>query len=179
MVSALLLVSAPSVAPSLASAAALGAPTVTAASGDARLTLRWTAPPGAVTDYQLSHRVYRPGRRAFSKWATVQLGKSVRARSLRGPNGTLRQFRVRALSRGGPGHFSPTAGMWIGVPGMPTAQSQHAPTSLRITWKAPSGNGARITSYLLGLRSYTGGGTWTSWSKRSTSAKSRTFVFRA
>ena len=139
--------SGPASATPVAPVTAPGAPSgLTAAAGDAQVSLSWQAPSSDGGTAVTSYNVYQGGRKA----ATVS-GTGATVRNL--ANGTRYSFTVTAVNRVGEGPASgaasatPTAG--ITNPGAPNGLTA-SPGNGKVTlsWSAPkSTGGAAITSY--------------------------------
>ena len=134
-----------------------GAPTgLTATSGNAQVSLSWTAPAGtggsAITDYAIQYKIA-----SASQWSTFADGTSTgTTATVPGlTNGTTYQFRISAVNSAGNSTPSVVASatpiLPITVPGAPTgltATSGNAQVSL--SWTAPAGTGgSAITDYAI------------------------------
>ncbi len=108
-----------------------GAPTgLVAAAGDRRVTLVWTATPGAT-----GYRVYRNGSFVSATSAPTFTNTGL-------TNGTTYSFTVRATNLGGtsPSSSSVSATPVLAVPAMPVAVSAAAGnTQVTLTWPAVAG----------------------------------------
>jgi hypothetical protein len=128
-----------------------GVPRVTSSTnGNARATLHWTAalaaPRFPVVGYRVTPirgGVVQPAR-VFNSNATSRVVAGL-------TNGASYTFSVAAINANGAGpESSPSDPIVIGEPGAPsgvTATAGHQ--SATIHWKAPSGNGKPITSYVV------------------------------
>ncbi len=144
------------------------APTgLTAASGNASVTLVWNDPSNAtITGYEYRMRWTGVG---WQDWVAVpSSGASTSSYAATGlTNGTEYRFKVRAINAGGAGRTGPSADPWY-VAATPQTPTPTAPTgltatagkgSVTLTWDDPSNSS--ITRYEYRMR-WTGVG-WQGW----------------
>jgi len=133
-----------------------------ATSGNGRVTLNWTAPSNnggaTITRYQVS-------RDNGTTWVNASGMTSHTFTGL--TNGTLYNFRVRAVNSAGAGAFASVTGMPVTVPFTPLNFSvTPGNRQVRLNWSAPSSNGgSAITRYQV---SRDNGTTWVNASSTTT-----------
>ena len=130
--------------------AAPAAPTL--ASGNAQLSVSWTAPANngsAITDYDVRH--CSTGCNVAANWtelddSTASTALSATVATL--TNGTSYQVQVRAGNTHGDGPWSPSATLKAGLPAAPAAPTLTSGNAqLSVSWTAPANNGSAITDY--------------------------------
>ncbi|MEI7883106.1 MAG: fibronectin type III domain-containing protein, partial [Actinomycetota bacterium] len=139
---------------------------LTAVGGVTQASLSWNAPTqsgGAdVTDYVVEY-----SSNSGSTWTVFADGVSTStSATVTGlANGTMYQFRVKAVSSGGTSEASSTATAIVGVPSAPTSLSATPlGLSVRLSWTAPTQNGgSAITDYVAQF-SADSGATWSTFS---------------
>ena len=143
---------------------AFGAPTaVKATPGNARATIRWTAPTNPsgspVTSYTVTPFIGTTAQtsRVFTSTATTEVVTGL-------TNATTYTFRVAASTAHGIGPRSaPTAAITVGAPTAPTAPKAASTStttttgSLIVSYTAGANNGATITSFTATCTSSNGG----------------------
>jgi len=145
-----------------------GAPgTPTPTSGDAQVSLSWTAPASnggsAITDYVVQYRYIDPFTwETFSDAVSATTSATVTSLT----NGTSYTFRVAAVNAVGQGPYSAVSAVSTpaGVPATPAAPTPTAGNGqVSLSWTAPSDNGSAITDYLV-YYATSAGGTYTLFS---------------
>ena len=128
-------------------AAAPGAPTTPSATpGNARATVRWTAPPGngsAIVAYVITPYIGTTARPSltFRSKATTEIVAGLK-------NGTAYTFRIAAKNAKGTGRRSaPTNPVRVGVPAAPAVRSAVAGNArATVSWAPPANNGSAIVA---------------------------------
>ena len=123
-------------------------PTLSAARGDQKVTLTWTAstaPAGqSIARYEYRHAA--SGETLPTTWVPVGNVLTTEVGSL--TNGTTYNFEVQAVSNtgatGNPGTASATPST---VPNAPTLTATEGYRLVTLSWDAPANNGAAITRY--------------------------------
>ena len=148
--------------------AAPAAPTL--ASGNAQLSVSWTAPANngsAITDYDVQYKATTAN--TWTSHAFTGTGTSTTISSGI-TNGTEYEVQVRATNGTGTGEWSPSATLKAGVPAAPAAPTLASGNAqLAVSWTAPASNGgSAVTDYDVQYSS-DGGTTWTEWNASNTS----------
>jgi hypothetical protein len=131
-------------------ASAPGAPTTPSATpGNARATVKWTAPPGngsAIVAYVITPYIGTTARASltFRSKATTEIVTGLK-------NGTAYTFRIAAKNAKGTGHHSaPSNTVRVGVPAAPAVRSAMAGNArATVSWAAPANNGSAIVAYVI------------------------------
>ena len=132
---------------------------VGASPGDGQSTVHWTAPAtsgtSAVGAYVVTPYIGFAAQapQTFNSTATTQVVTGL-------TNGTTYRFRVSAASMDGTGPMSGVSNKVVaGAPAAPTAVTltKVGKSSIRVSFTAPAGNGAKITSYNATCLSTNGG----------------------
>ncbi len=150
---------------------------VKATRGDRSAKVVWTAPTSAgtsgITGYLVQTRTYSSG--AWSAWRSTRAAAAARSVTVSNLTNSLKtEVRVLATSRAG---NSPASASAIVTPaGKPLAPSGVKASStkkktVKITWKAASANGSKVTGYV--VQYSTNGKSWKT--PKSTTAKSYTW----
>ena len=159
-------------AESTATNAVRAAPPVhlTASGGDGQVALRWTvsAHSATIAGYQVRQRI-SDSAQAWSSWATVPGGISVRSKTITGlTNGVTYQFQVQAID---------SQGTSVAVSDIESATPAAVPDApphfmpfpgdgqVVLEWEAAANNGSRITHYEVQSRQVSDPAqAWSSWS---------------
>ena len=134
-----------------AAAGGPGAPAApTLASGNAQLSVAWTAPAhnggSAITDYDVQYS--SDGGSNWTEWNAGNTGTTLSATITTLTNGTSYQVQVRAANANGDGPWSPSATLKAGLPAAPAAPTLTSGNAqLSVSWTAPAHNGSAITDY--------------------------------
>ncbi len=148
--------------------AAPAAPTL--ASGNAQLSVSWTAPAdngSTITDYDVQYS--SDNGTTWTEWNASDTSTTTSATITTLTNGTSYQVQVRAGNTHGDGPWSPTATLKAGLPAAPAAPTLTSGNAqLAVSWTAPADNGSSITDYDVQYSS-DGGTTWTEWNASNTS----------
>ena len=127
----------------------IAAPTLSAARGDQKVTLSWTAAtaPAGQTIARYEYRYAASGETLPTNWIPVGNVLTTEVGSL--TNGTTYNFELRAVSNtGATGNAGSASATTATVPGAPTLEATATHNSVTLTWTAPSDNGgADISSY--------------------------------
>ncbi len=127
--------------------AAPGAPTVTVTAGNKQNTITWTTPApngAAVTKYEISRKT---GTGSYVTLSSTYTSLTYTDQNL--TNGTQYTYRVRAYNEIGWGGYSAEkAATPRTVPNAPSAPTVSPGNGQnKITWSAPTNNGAAVTNY--------------------------------
>jgi fibronectin type 3 domain-containing protein len=128
-----------------------GAPTsLTAAAGNASVSLSWTAPTNTGGSNITGYKVYRgtsAGGESSTAVATVTSGTTFNDTGL--TNGTTYYYVVTAVNQTSneSGKSNEASATPATVPGAPTLQASAGNQSVSLSWTAPNNGGAPITKY--------------------------------
>ena len=156
--------------------AAPSAPTLD--SGNARLTVTWTAPANngsAITDYDLRYS----SNNGTSWTETADITPSVATTTTITPltNGTSYDVQVRAGNARGDGPWSPSATLKAGLPAAPPAPTLDSGNgALTVTATAPADNGGSSVTGFRARYRQSGASTWTAHSSTMTGAPASTTI---
>jgi hypothetical protein len=152
------------------------APTaVTPTSGDASISLAWTAPTSAGMSAITLYTVEKSADSGVT-WTSAGTS-SITSLSVTGlTNGTAYVFRVKASNTYGVGPVSTTSAAVTpaGVPSAPTAPSATgSSSSVALAWTAPPANGSAITDYIVEYSS-NAGASWSTFADGTSTLTSAT-----
>ena len=122
------------------------APTLT--SGNAQLSVSWTAPANngsAITDYDVQYKA-----KTANDWTSHTFTGTGTSTTISSgiANGTEYEVQVRATNGNGTGEWSPSGTLKAGVPAAPAAPTLTSGNAqLSVSWTAPADNGSSITDY--------------------------------
>lgn len=156
--------------------------TISAASGNGRLTIGWTASTSngsAVKAYQLSARTKAPGASTWSTWKTTSYSAATRKAVLTRANGSTVEYRLRATNARGAGPWSTTRSTKVGLPARVSGVvATPSAGTVAVSWTAANGNGSAVTSYAVAHRQRaSASAAWGAWTTTSVAAPAVTTSF--
>ena len=155
--------------------AAPAAPTLT--SGNAQLSVSWTAPANngsSITDYDVQYS--SDSGSTWTEWNASDTSTTTSATITPLTNGTSYQVQVRAGNTHGDGPWSPSATLKAGLPAAPAAPTlTPGGATLTVTWVAPSANGGTLSGFKLQYKQ-SSDATWTAHTFTSTGSTTSTSI---
>ena len=150
------------------------APTLT--SGNAQLSVSWTAPANngsAITDYDVQYKA-----KTANNWTSHTFTGTGTSTTISSSvaNGTEYEVQVRATNGNGTGEWSPSATLKAGLPAAPAAPAlTPGSTTLTATWVAPSANGGTLSGFKVQYKQ-SSDTTWTAHTFTSTGSTTSTSI---